>query len=109
MPATCFVDAHERVLYHATLAEIQGFLNSGQQPPSFEMAGPRQRIFFDPSNLKCGIVTCGGLCPGLNDVIRSIVLAYFIITELAQYSDSHSAMKDSLKSMGISQLNSLPT
>jgi 6-phosphofructokinase 1 len=77
MPATCFVDDHERVLYHATLAEIQGFLNSGQQPPSFEMAGPRQRIFFDPSNLKCGIVTCGGLCPGLNDVIRSLVLGLF--------------------------------
>ncbi len=77
MPAACFVGDDERVLYHGTLAEIQGFLDSGQQPPSFEMAGPRQRIFFDPSNLKCGIVTCGGLCPGLNDVIRSIVLGLF--------------------------------
>ena len=48
-----------------------------QQPPAFEMAGPRQQIFFDPSKLKCGIVTCGGLCPGLNDVIRSIVLGLF--------------------------------
>lgn len=41
------------------------------------MAGPRQQIFFDPSKLKCGIVTCGGLCPGLNDVIRAIVLGLF--------------------------------
>ena len=71
MPATHFVGDDERVLYHGTLAEIQGFLASGQQPPAFEMAGPRQQIFFDPSKLKCGIVTCGGLCPGLNDVIRS--------------------------------------
>ena len=76
MPAACFVDDEERVLYHGTLAEVQGFRN-GQQPPAFEMAGPRQRIFFDPSNLKCGIVTCGGLCPGLNDVIRSIALGLF--------------------------------
>jgi 6-phosphofructokinase 1 len=38
-----------------------------------ESAGPRQRLFFDPAKLACGIVTCGGLCPGLNDVIRAIV------------------------------------
>ncbi len=41
---------------------------------SFERAGPRNKIFFDPDDAKAGIVTCGGLCPGLNDVIRSIVL-----------------------------------
>jgi 6-phosphofructokinase 1 len=40
-----------------------------------ECAGPRERIFFEPSGLACGIVTCGGLCPGLNDVIRAIVLS----------------------------------
>ena len=72
-----FVDDGERVLYHSTLADIQGYLSSGRQPPAFEMAGPRREIFFDPSKLKCGIVTCGGLCPGLNDVIRSIVLGLF--------------------------------
>jgi 6-phosphofructokinase 1 len=77
MPATNFVSDDERVLYHGTLIEIQRCLDSGQQPPAFEMAGPRERIFFDPSKLKCGIVTCGGLCPGLNDVIRSIVLGLF--------------------------------
>jgi 6-phosphofructokinase 1 len=37
------------------------------------LAGPREKIYFDPNTLRCGIVTCGGLCPGLNDVIRSIV------------------------------------
>ncbi len=40
----------------------------------FEEAGPREKIYFDPSKTKCAIVTCGGLCPGLNDVIRSIVM-----------------------------------
>ena len=41
---------------------------------TFEMAGPRERLFFDPPRTTAGIVTCGGLCPGLNDVIRSLVM-----------------------------------
>ena len=40
----------------------------------FEVAGPRERIYFDSSKVKAAIVTCGGLCPGLNDVIRAIVM-----------------------------------
>ncbi|XP_059670323.1 ATP-dependent 6-phosphofructokinase 5, chloroplastic-like [Cornus florida] len=36
-------------------------------------AGPRKQIYFDPGEVKAGIITCGGLCPGLNDVIRQIV------------------------------------
>ena len=38
-----------------------------------EVAGPREKIYFSPSHVHAGIVTCGGLCPGLNDVIRAIV------------------------------------
>jgi len=40
----------------------------------FEVAGPRERLFFDPARTRAGIVTCGGLCPGLNNVIRSAYL-----------------------------------
>jgi len=40
----------------------------------FEVAGPRQRLFFDARKTRAGIVTCGGLCPGLNNVIRSLFL-----------------------------------
>lgn len=46
---------------------------------SFEQAGPREKIYFDPSKLNCAIATCGGLCPGLNDIIRSIVLELYHI------------------------------
>jgi 6-phosphofructokinase 1 len=42
--------------------------------PTFELAGPRNRIFFDTAKLRCGIVTCGGLCPGINNVVRGLVL-----------------------------------
>ena len=41
---------------------------------TFEKAGPRERIFFEPATITAAIVTCGGLCPGLNNVIRSAFL-----------------------------------
>jgi 6-phosphofructokinase 1 len=41
---------------------------------TFELAGPRSMIYFDPEMTRAGIVTCGGLCPGLNNVIRSLFL-----------------------------------
>ncbi|MCP3956506.1 MAG: ATP-dependent 6-phosphofructokinase [bacterium] len=62
-----------RVLACADTAELEPFLERGELP-SFESAGPRREIFFEPRQLTCGVVTCGGLCPGLNDVIRSVVL-----------------------------------
>jgi len=40
----------------------------------FEVAGPRAKLFFDGKKTRAGIVTCGGLCPGLNNVIRSLFL-----------------------------------
>lgn len=49
-----------------------------QRPPreevSFELAGPRAKLFFNPKETRAGIVTCGGLCPGMNNVIRSLFL-----------------------------------
>jgi 6-phosphofructokinase 1 len=45
------------------------------RPPEdllFELAGARENLFFNPNETRAGIVTCGGLCPGLNDVIRSL-------------------------------------
>jgi 6-phosphofructokinase 1 len=40
----------------------------------FELAGPRAKLFFEPAKTRAGIVTCGGLCPGLNNVIRALFL-----------------------------------
>jgi len=54
-----------------------GTSTSSRQPAArdklLEVAGPRRKIYFSPSHVHAGIVTCGGLCPGMNDVIRSIV------------------------------------
>ena len=66
-----FVDDAEGILLSARLADMAA---GGAPPAAFELAGPRERIFHDPATLGCGIITCGGLCPGLNNVVRSIVL-----------------------------------
>jgi 6-phosphofructokinase 1 len=66
------VGAAERVLLDDRLSTRNGHPHA--RIPTFEVAGPRDRIFFDPAALRCGIVTCGGLCPGINNVIRGLVL-----------------------------------
>jgi len=55
---------------HEVEIEADGVVAPG---PVFERAGPRRMIYFNPSHVHAGIVTCGGLCPGLNDVIRATV------------------------------------
>ena len=69
-----YVDEFDRVLFHDTLGEVAATGLPPTELPGFEPAGPRRSIFFDPAKLRVGIVTCGGLCPGINDVIRGLVM-----------------------------------
>lgn len=66
-----------RVLYHTDPVLVRQWVAEGRELPSFEAAGPRERLYFDSAGLRAGIVTCGGLCPGINDVIRAIVLCLY--------------------------------
>ncbi|WP_157369530.1 ATP-dependent 6-phosphofructokinase [Zavarzinella formosa] len=68
------VDESDRVLFDDTASALVAHGSSLDQIPGFEPAGPRRKIFFDPSKTRAGIVTCGGLCPGFNDVIRALVM-----------------------------------
>ncbi len=67
----------ERIIYDIRLRR-EGTrlkpLKSGGLPISMEIAGPRETIYFDPPKVKAAIASCGGLCPGINDVIRAIVM-----------------------------------
>ena len=69
-----FRNESEKVLVQVHPEKITEMITAGKTPPAFEQAGPRSKIYFDPSKLKCAVTTCGGLCPGLNNIIRSIVL-----------------------------------
>ncbi len=64
----------ERVLYNHVLDLDAPVVNvASDKVLSFEVAGPRKRIYFDPARTTAGIVTCGGLSPGFNDIIKGLV------------------------------------
>lgn len=68
-----YVCDDDRVLYRIEL-DGPGQSVSTSELGELEKAGPREKLFFAPGRVHAAIVTCGGLCPGLNDVIRSIVM-----------------------------------
>lgn len=70
VPCEPFVDERTRVRYRQEVTPDR----VPEDALSFEKAGPREQIFFEPAKTTAAVVTCGGLCPGLNNVIRSIYL-----------------------------------
>ncbi|MDA3898794.1 MAG: ATP-dependent 6-phosphofructokinase [Desulfobacteraceae bacterium] len=72
-----FKSDKDRILIDVNADALIEQIKNQKSPPTFELAGPREKIYFDPSKLKCALVTCGGLCPGLNNVIRAIVLELY--------------------------------
>ncbi len=72
-----YITDEKRVLYKSNLAYYNDCCKKGIEPVSFEKGGPRENIYFDPTKTKAAIVTCGGLCPGLNNVIRGLVMQLY--------------------------------
>lgn len=69
-----FVSDKDDIISHIRRSELSRELES-EKLEFFEAAGPREEIYYSPEKLKCGIVSCGGLCPGINDIIRELVVA----------------------------------
>ena len=65
-----FISDDAAVAYDADPNLLAQYLRHGKQIPAFEQAGPRAKIYHDPAWSKAAILTAGGLCPGLNDVIK---------------------------------------
>lgn len=74
---TNFISDNTRVVIDVNVDSLVKAVKKGKDLPSFELAGPRNKIYFDPSKLRCAIVACGGLCPGLNGIIRAVVLELY--------------------------------
>ncbi|OBQ57657.1 ATP-dependent 6-phosphofructokinase [Halodesulfovibrio spirochaetisodalis] len=75
--AACRFETDDRGVDFYLDNELHEEITDEPIPLCFEKAGPREHVFFDTPKTKCAIVTCGGLCPGINEVIRSIVMAAF--------------------------------
>jgi 6-phosphofructokinase 1 len=85
-----YVHETDRVLLDDTLESAEARLCGVGDLPSLEPGGPREYIFFDPARTRAAIVTCGGLCPGLNNVIRGLVLQLaenYGVTEILGFRD----------------------
>jgi 6-phosphofructokinase 1 len=72
-----YVCDDESVLYYTDRKTVVELVKAGKEVHAFEKAGPRETIYFDPAKTKIAIVTCGGLCPGINNVIRSLVMEHY--------------------------------
>jgi len=68
-----YTEDDECILYDINFSSSRASLTC-EKNQLIEKAGPRPMIHFDPAETHAGIVTCGGLSPGLNDVIRAIVM-----------------------------------
>ena len=68
---------NDRVLLDSSFEQFKHYQSIGEIPNSVEKAGPHKLIYFDPKQTKVAIVTCGGLCPGINNVIRSLVIQLY--------------------------------
>lgn len=72
--ARMFVPDAEGIVAFQERQVVDELVRNAVHIPSFEKAGPRRRLFFPPGETVSAIVTCGGICPGLNSVIRAIVM-----------------------------------
>lgn len=70
-----FVDDSDKLVYDLSMDTYNTCIANNQEPNCLEKAGPRQKIHFDPKRTTAAVVTCGGLCPGINNVIRGVVMA----------------------------------
>ncbi len=68
-----FANDDVRALYDtSSLGWLQAALAGQDEPVLMEVAGPRRLLYFQPGQVRAAIVTCGGLCPGINNVIRGL-------------------------------------
>ncbi|MCK5156259.1 MAG: ATP-dependent 6-phosphofructokinase [Spirochaetales bacterium] len=72
-----YVNESESILHHIDANLATGETVVSSHINAVELAGPREKIYFNPAHVHASIVTCGGLCPGLNNVIRAVVRCFW--------------------------------
>jgi len=102
-----FVSNRQRLLYNIGVDESQDNF-SFPLTERLEVAGPRQKIYFDAAKVHAAIVTCGGLCPGLNNVIRSIVMSLWYRYGVRRLSGIRFGYRGFLPEFGLSSIEISP-
>jgi len=101
-----YVHESDRVLLDDTVGSAVAHQCAVGDLPSMEPGGPREYIYFDPPLTRAAIVTCGGLCPGLNNVIRGLVLELadnYGVTEVLGFRDGFRGLVDGSEPLPLSQ------
>lgn len=103
-----YVGEDDRILFDDTVELVRARGLPLDEMPSFETGGPRADIFFEPGKTRVGIVTCGGLCPGLNDVIRALVLElheHYGVTDVTGFRNGFAGL---VPELGLSPIHLTP-
>ena len=72
-----FVEDDEQITFASQVKNIHMLMKKAKVFPAFQKAGPRKMIFHNPAESRAAIITCGGLCPGLNNVIKGLVTVLY--------------------------------
>jgi 6-phosphofructokinase 1 len=104
-PSHHYVHESDRVLLDDTVGTANERGVGVADLPALEPGGPREKIYFKPADTRVAIVTCGGLCPGLNNVIRGLVLQLadnYGVTEILGFRDGYRGLAGSAEPMKLS-------
>jgi len=109
-PSVYFTKDSEFISYHVyrDLNEKGDVISHKYKDKHLEKAGPREKIFYDPSKVKVGILTAGGLCPGLNDVIRTLVRTLYYSYGVKNIKGFQYGYKGLLAEYGLESINLNP-
>jgi 6-phosphofructokinase 1 len=97
-----FMTEANQIVFPIHSNHLQSYLAANKPIPTMELAGPRAKLFFNPTKTKIGIVTCGGLCPGINTIIRSIVMTaaqFYGISTMYGFRNGYQGLNPACKLM----------
>ncbi|MFW6362574.1 MAG: ATP-dependent 6-phosphofructokinase [Spirochaeta sp.] len=101
---TTFVSDNEHILYNVEF-DAQTTEWCADESQVIQKAGPRARIYFSPQHVHAGIVSCGGLCPGINDVLRAVVRTLWYRYGVRRITGIRNGYKGLIAEYGIAPIN----
>ncbi|AFG38467.1 ATP-dependent 6-phosphofructokinase [Spirochaeta africana] len=105
---TNFVSDDEAIIYDVDLDPQRKETWCADESQLIQKAGPRAKIYFSPPHVHAGIVSCGGLCPGINDVIRAVVRTLWYRYGVRRITGIRNGYKGLIPEYGIAPIDLSP-